>query len=267
MARRREIPAPILIADDGELTEVRRLVDEMGLDVVEPGTGRACRAALRISNVRHALARHDARDPGRPDTDCFDIVVAERISWGLRRELERTRPEFLLERPVDPGVLRLLIGHALERAPERRRLRAAYERPGSDPERPARRRAARGRYERSVLATNATGARVLIGCDLSIGGMRVAPQASLAVGDAVKLVVHGGGGCAPVVVKAVVARDEGRDGLVLRFEGLSAAAGASLERIVAALPDSRPADAGPSGPNVVVSELVEEPGEQAHETR
>ena len=40
---------------------------------------------------------------------------------GLRREIDRVRPDFVLERPIDPGMLGLLIQHALYTGPEKRR--------------------------------------------------------------------------------------------------------------------------------------------------
>jgi hypothetical protein len=120
-----------------------------------------------------------------------------------------------------------------------------------------RRRSPRGTYTRSILATRAGRAQVLIGRDLSTGGMRVNPDPQLLVGQELKLVIYGVAGREPVVVKAVVARDEGRDGCVLRFPGLSADARSRLEAIVSALPDTRAADAGARAPNVVVSEVVE----------
>jgi hypothetical protein len=248
MATPAETSTPILIADDGELVEVRGLVAEMGHGIVEPGSDGACSATLWIGNVRWALVRHGARDAARADAVRFSIVVVEKLSWGLRRQVERTGPDFLLERPVDPGVLRLLIERALHRPPARRRF-------------------PRGLYRRSVVATNAAGSRVLLGRDLSVGGMRVARDASLAVGDAFRLAVHGGGGCPAVVVKASVARDDGERGLVLRFDALEAHARDDLARIVEALPASSPADVDPSGPLVVVSERVEEPGAAPRERR
>ena len=49
----------------------------------------------------------------------------------------------------------------------------------------------------TVLAAGGGGARILIGRDLSSGGMRVAPCANLSVGDALKLVIYGPPGALP----------------------------------------------------------------------
>ena len=67
-----------------------------------------------------------------------------------------------------------------------------------------RRRAPRHAYSRPVLAAGGGAARILIGRDLSSGGMRVAPCANLSVGDALKLVIYGPAGRPPLVIRAVV---------------------------------------------------------------
>jgi hypothetical protein len=88
--------------------------------------------------------------------------------------------------------------------------------------------------------------------------MRVHRDPSLGVGDELKLVIHGG--AEPLLVKAVVARDDGEEGWVLRFRDLSPRAAAGLGALVRALPRAQPPDLGTDGgPGTVVSEIVEEP--------
>jgi len=109
-------------------------------------------------------------------------------------------------------------------------------------------------YSRRVLAAGASGTQMLIGRDLSSGGMRVRPVIGLAVGDEIKLALYGSGDHSGIVVKAVVARDDGWDGLVLRFCDV---AGVNAERI-AELVDSLPAVRGGKGASgVVVSEILD----------
>jgi hypothetical protein len=372
------IVPPVLIADDGELRELRQLLDALDVPYAELGSEAPAEPMLLISNVRHALAGASGRRDSPRLCGRFHIVVAEKLSRTLQQEMRRLRPDFLLERPVDPASLRLLVCHALYRGPERRRsdraavravvklriglatrkamlvdlsqsgcrlvsqrpietggrlairlpreltggrgltlqgrvvgvdfgdelepaahaasvafegldpetrkrIRAVMaehavgagplrphrseERPGpaAPPARPPRttppraserRGAARGLFERSILAAGRGGSHVLIGRDLSRGGMRVAPDPRLDLGDVFNLVIHGPGARRPSVVRAVVARDDGADGCLLRFESLSETGRAALEEILAALP---PLQADPSGaaPNVVVSEVVE----------
>lgn len=366
----------ILIADDGELEDLRSALRGLGFEVAHPDEASADRAALRISSLRRALAR----DPGDAARERYHVVVVERPSAVVRRELGRVLPDFVLARPFDATVLRLLVQHALYAGPERRRrprvpLRASVRcrvgrtarpaklveiseggcrletrrafdrgerlvvllpaelgggepleldarvvrtasggargagsvlssvsflcrdgavrarlrslvasaaanagamrprspepvRAAAPPERairpatsprsaaPARRRSPRGSYRRPVLASGAGTTHVLVGRDLSTGGMRVDRDALIAVGQPLKLVIHGSAGLLPAVVKATVIRDEGPDGCVLRFGELPSTVRERLEAIVRELPGVHPADGEARGPNVVVSELV-----------
>ena len=384
---------PVLIDDDGELDEVRRLLDELEIEFVTAAGSDAERASLLVSNARKALARASGVASDRALVGAFHLVVADKISKRAQRELERVRLDFLVQRPVDPAALRLVVLHALYSGPERRRAprvamsavvrcragvvsrpatlvelsqsgcrltsgqkletgqslavivprdltgsrrlsiegrvvavapageldprRQAYSvqfqrvdagtrkalravmvmhglgsailqprtRPGSlqgdlEPptraaasedapagemgaspkERSERRAGPRGKFKRPVLAAARGCSNILIGRDLSLGGMRVDPHPELNVGDELKLVIHGHLRKHPLVVKASVARDEGDDGCVLQFHAMSPHASAQLEGIVDSLPRLRsPGPGGDAGPNVVVSELVEEP--------
>ena len=99
---------------------------------------------------------------------------------------------------------------------------------------------------------------MLIGRDLSSGGMRVRPEPDLELGDEIRLAVYGRPGQPAIMLKAVVTRDEGDDGLVLRFRDVPTSIAARLEQIVAELPTlpiESPA-ASPAQPGVVVSEIL-----------
>jgi hypothetical protein len=99
-------------------------------------------------------------------------------------------------------------------------------------------------------------ARVLLGRDISISGMRVDRDAQLRLGQDVRLALHVTNLAAPLVVTARVHRDEGGRGVVLRFHALSP----EDTRHLAALVDSRPAaepGAGTDDAGLVVSELLE----------
>ncbi len=121
-----------------------------------------------------------------------------------------------------------------------------------------RRRAARHRYEgRRVVALDEEAARVLLGHDLSIGGMRVAPNPALRVGQQLRVALYGSPGETPLVVATEVFRDDGDRGLVLRFDGSDAGA----RRYLAKMLDSLPVlDGGrESAPGLVVSEILDVP--------
>jgi hypothetical protein len=79
-------------------------------------------------------------------------------------------------------------------------------------------------------------ARVLMGRDLSRGGMRVDPNPRLAVGMKLKLAVHAETREMPLILDAVVDRDDGERGLVLRFCEPSAELSRYLDYVIHALP-------------------------------
>ncbi len=121
-----------------------------------------------------------------------------------------------------------------------------------------RRRATRHAYPRPVLAAGAGAARILIGRDLSSGGMRVAPGANLLIGDALKLVIYGPAGRPPLVIRAVVSRDDGDEGCVLLFENLTPKTVAELSEWTTLLPTFDGSTAGAAlAVNSIVSEVVE----------
>ena len=72
-----------------------------------------------IANPRRLIATRSAHSPDMPPP-IFRIVVADKLTKALQRELERSRPDFLVRRPFHPAALRLLILHALYAGPERR---------------------------------------------------------------------------------------------------------------------------------------------------
>ena len=120
-----------------------------------------------------------------------------------------------------------------------------------------RRSAPRKSFTRRVLAAGAGISHMLIGRDLSSGGMRVRPEPDLELGDEIRLAVYGRPGQPAIMLKAVVTRDDGDDGLVLRFHDVPTSIAARLEQIVAELPTLpiEGPDAPPAQPGVVVSEI------------
>jgi hypothetical protein len=115
-----------------------------------------------------------------------------------------------------------------------------------------RRRHPRHALERRVIALAADSAPVLLGRDLSLGGMRVEAHPGLAPGVTLQLAVHVRPGEPPLVVQGRVARDDGPRGLVLEFEDLTEPARDYLARMVHALPilelsaEGEPSDVFPS---------------------
>jgi hypothetical protein len=87
-------------------------------------------------------------------------------------------------------------------------------------------------YDRRVVALGEEAARVLVGRDLSPGGMRIDATSSVAFGDLLRVALHSGNQSEPIIVLAHVLRDDGDDGLVLGFRDLSPRQQEQLEQII-----------------------------------
>ncbi len=121
-----------------------------------------------------------------------------------------------------------------------------------------RRRHRRARFRRSVMAVDEARPRVLVGRDLSSGGMRLDPVPDLMPGQCLRLAIYGAAREEPFLVRARVVRSDAKDGAALRFEGLDAATSRRVEGLVALLPSVeslRDGEAGSVG--TVVSEVLE----------
>jgi hypothetical protein len=123
---------------------------------------------------------------------------------------------------------------------------------------PDRRRHPRAVYDRRVIAEAAAAMhRMLLGRDLSAGGMRVDRHPDLRVGSRVRLALYDAAREAPLVVDAVVARDDGPRGFGLQFLGLTPELDARLEALVAGLPPVERLVDGESGSlGTVLGEIV-----------
>ena len=106
-----------------------------------------------------------------------------------------------------------------------------------------------------VVQLRDAAARVLVGRDISVGGMRVDPNRRLTVGQTLRIAIHVNGREAPLVVTSQVHRDDGREGLALRFVELSRETAEALARALENLPVLAPtADEREKG--FVVSEIL-----------
>lgn len=171
----------------------------------------------------------------------------------------------------DPRQRRVSMAFRLMNAPSRSVVSKIMERSGSgaelrprsgdteqqvavsDPQPDERRTGMRKRFTRRILAAGSGTSHVLIGRDLSSGGMRINPDMDLALGDELKLAVHSRPGLPAVMVRAVVARDDGDDGVLLRFKEVPASIATRLEQIMEGLP----ALSVPGRPGIVVSEVLD----------
>jgi hypothetical protein len=113
-----------------------------------------------------------------------------------------------------------------------------------------RRNAERRWFGRRVIARGAGRPRVLLGRDLSTGGMRVENASGLGAGDELELALHSAAGEVPLVLRAAVLRTSGSDEAALVFPALSSGQRVALEKLMFEL------GACGEGPTVV-SEVLE----------
>jgi len=105
-------------------------------------------------------------------------------------------------------------------------------------------------FGRRVIARGAGRPRVLLGHDLSLGGMRVENAAGLTAGEELHLALHSHAGEVPLVVRARVLRAGEAGDAALEFLALGPAQRVALEKI---LSEVGGAGAGPA----LVSEVLE----------
>ncbi len=123
-----------------------------------------------------------------------------------------------------------------------------------------RRRSPRVPHRQEVIALEPELSRVrhtLLGIDLSLGGIRVEPHPELALGDRVRIAIYDAASNASLVVDAEAVRDQGAQGVVLRFKNVPDDARLQIERILAAPPQIESAGAA-AGSGVVVAEMLEQ---------
>jgi len=126
--------------------------------------------------------------------------------------------------------------------------------PGDD-----RREGPRYSIDRRIIALGVEATRVLIGRDISLAGMRVESHELLDVGDDLRLALHVRARAEPLVVQARVERDDGEEGMMLGFHGLTESAENYLRKMVTFLPILA-ARGGDEGSGVIVSEILERTG-------
>jgi hypothetical protein len=119
-----------------------------------------------------------------------------------------------------------------------------------------RRQHPRSTFGREIPRLDDEANSVLLGRDLSIGGMRIEYHEKLQMGDLIELAIYVSPREEPIIAKARVAHDAG-DGLGLAFEGLPGETAARLERLIAQLPSVESLQGGEAaGLGSVVSRVL-----------
>jgi hypothetical protein len=78
--------------------------------------------------------------------------------------------------------------------------------------------------------------RVLVGRDLSVGGMRIESNPSLEVGDRLHLAIYANASEEPFLVWGTILRSDGRGGTAVVFDPVHPSIAKQLEALVASLP-------------------------------
>lgn len=186
--------------------------------------------------------------------------VALSFAPGSRRSLERLR-ETVKRYAAGPAVLSGEEPPALDELRIDGPTGSGTAAGGEGGEEGAERRdSPRCEYVQHVIALGTEAGKVLVGRDISIGGMRVDPHPELLLGDELKIGLHLRAREKPLVVDAQVARNDGERGLVLQFHGLSGEAESYLRSMVNFLPILAVRPPGQDESGLVLTEILERRG-------
>ena len=117
-----ESPGAILLIHDGELADVREILDELGLGFAESNSRTTAlddylEASVVLSTPQYLANRIQSGESGR----AVRIAILEDPPKTLRAMLSRGGVQWLVRRPFHPAALRLLLLHCIYRGPEKRR--------------------------------------------------------------------------------------------------------------------------------------------------
>lgn len=201
-----------------------RAVPSGGRVVVEipdaAGTGKPFR-------VKGLVVRSNAMGPG--DATAVLAVAFPKLAPAILQRLEAMVSHFATGPASLPGPVSLL-----EPMPEPvAEIAPASLGEATEEAQGNRRRGPRTRYRSRIVTLGEEAAHVVIGRDLSMGGLRIEPHGALECGQAVSVALHGADLSVPLVLGGVVARDDGDAGLVICFSPLAPAQRSGLEKVLA----------------------------------
>jgi hypothetical protein len=212
----------------------------------------------RPLHLRAKVIRSTANGHGAPSEQYAVALSFEKMSVEKQRELA----EILKKRKSGPPVL----PEAMARASAAPSRRPAPARGSSTPIAGAgslenRRKARRAAFQGKVSALDNEAALVVMGRDLSLGGMRVDPHPELEPGKTLRLAIYAAPDQGPFVVRATVVRSDGEDGVGLCFERLPGDVAVRIESLVAGLPSVESLRGGEADAlGSVVSRILESEG-------
>ncbi len=121
-----------------------------------------------------------------------------------------------------------------------------------------RRRDPRGAFDAKVPAFGGRAMRMLVGRDISRGGMRVESTSEVELGDRLHLAIYGAAREEPFLVWATVQRDDGEDGVAVVFDEVHPKVADKLDKLIAMLPSIESLhDEESEAMGTVVTEILE----------
>jgi hypothetical protein len=211
----------------------------------------------RSMQLRAKVIRSVAEDHGTRRDQYAVGLYFEKLKPVKRRQLL----EILKKRASGPVVLPESMARATGAvtsspdAADRRGGRTPIAAAGSIEDR---RKNPRAAFEHTVRSLDEEANLVLMGRDLSVSGMRIEPHRGLEVGTKLRLAIYGAPREEPFVVRARVVRNDGDEGVGLRFEQIASGVASRLESLVAGLPSVESLRGGEANAlGSVVSQILE----------
>jgi hypothetical protein len=255
------------LVEPGTKLSISVRLDDQGGETLQL-RGRLVRSSTQPSSRAHGYTAAMLFDTDMPEEDrrllthlLNDLSVGPgSLTYGPADALPPCEspviPGLTLDAETDPAF------HAgvkieLEQQP----AESAEARPPADVIDLNRRRSPRGNFTSRVVATpgenESSPSRVLMGRDLSAGGMRIDKAPDLAVGQRFRLALYGPARHEPFLIEARIERDDGDHGLGLAFLDVSEESARDLEKLVACLPDVESLEDGETGGmGTVISEII-----------
>jgi hypothetical protein len=230
-------------------------------DWVEPGDPLSLRVPSAVTGNRPLTLQGRVLRSQRQRRAAAEAAVAVALRFDRLADSTRERLEALITAhtlgPTPLGRMAFAAGALGARMqPPAPGAAAAPARAATDGER---RQGRRRLHQHEVVALDAALERVryaLLGVDLSAGGIRVEPHPEIALGDRLRIAIYEAISAAPILVDAVVIRDDGARGMVLRFRDVSTGVAREIERVLEGPPQLE-MDGGEVGAGVVVAELID----------
>jgi hypothetical protein len=227
-----------LLIDDGELNDLAIVLNELEVASIHlrrvpvPDAVGAPRKLL-ITTLARALELPPRFTPERRPDGPIRIAVPGDEELDDAQKLREIGFDFMLRQSLPRELVRLFLLRWLFGN------RGEESSPSSASAAPVlveRRRHPRGPFPRRVVALHEEAARVVMARNLSRGGLLVEPIPGVSLNEEFRLALYGAQREEPILVRAQVVRDEGKEGIALRFVGLDPYATQKVEKLIAALP-------------------------------